>query len=139
MPRVLYPNKPTTQGHTRSRWSIEIGIQNPRSLETTAYAIPAHAEAYWNFGWVGVAAVPLLLGILVGLILRINIADPVARAGWTVLVVTSCTIFMDMLIWIVPLAVIAIVSAPLVSVYSGLGRFRIKRTPAYGLTPKRTG
>jgi hypothetical protein len=139
VPRVLYPNKPTTQGHTRSRWSIEIGIQNPRSIDTTAYAIPAHAEAYWNFGWLGVAAVPFLLGLFVGLILRINVTDPIARAGWTVLVVTSCTIFMDMLIWIVPLAVIAIVSAALVTVYSGLGRFRTKKTPMFGLNAKRTG
>jgi hypothetical protein len=139
VPRVLYPNKPTTQGHTRSRWGIEIGIQNPRSIDTTAYAIPAHAEAYWNFGWVGVVAVPFLLGVFVGLILRINVTDPIARAGWTVLVVTSCTIFMDMLVWVVPLAVIAIVSAALVTIYSGLGRFRIKKTPHYGLTAKRIG
>jgi hypothetical protein len=139
VPRVLYPDKPTSQGYTRSRWTVEIGIQNPRTLDTTAYSIPAYAEAYWNFGWLGVAGVPLLLGLVVGLILRINVADPIARAGWTVLVVTSCTGFLDMLIWIVPVAIIAIVSAPLVSFYSGLGRYRIKKPPMFGLNAKRTG
>jgi hypothetical protein len=138
VPRVLYPDKPTSQGYTRSRWTVEIGIQNPRTLDTTAYSIPAYAEAYWNFGWLGVAGVPFLLGVFVGLILRINVADPIARAGWTVLVVTTCTAFLDMLVWVLPVAVIAIVSAPLVNFYSGLGRYRIKKTPMFGLNAKRT-
>jgi hypothetical protein len=129
IPRVLYPDKPTSQGYLRTRWTVEIGIQHSQTLNETAYSIPAYAEAYWNFGWLGVVSVPLLFGIFVGLILRINVPDPVARAGWTVLVVTYCTVFVDMMIWVFPLALIAIASAPLVSFYTGLGRYKMKKSP----------
>jgi hypothetical protein len=139
IPRVLYPDKPTSRGYTRSRWTIEIGIQDSQTRNETSYSIPAYAEAYWNFGWPGVVGVPLLFGLFVGLILRINVADPIARAGWTVLVVTYCTAFLDMLVWILPVALIAIASAPLVSVYCGLGRYRIKKTRPFSISFKSAG
>jgi hypothetical protein len=130
VPRVLYPEKPTSQGRTRSRWLIELGVQSSSSIDTVAISLPASAEAYWNFGWLGVFVVGVVLGLCVGSLFRIRIADPLGRVAWTVLVATTCTFFLDMVVWMVPQIVIAAISVPLVNFYCGLGRSRLKRSMA---------
>jgi hypothetical protein len=128
VPRVLYPDKPTSQGRTRSRWLIELGVQSSSSIDTVAISLPASAEAYWNFGWLGVFVVGTILGLSVGSLFRVRIADPLGRVAWTVLVATTCTFFLDMVVWLVPQIVIALICVPLVTFYCGLGRTKLKRS-----------
>jgi hypothetical protein len=128
VPRILYPDKPTSQGRTRSRWLIELGVQSSSSTDTVAISLPASAEAYWNFGWLGVFVVGTTLGLSVGALFRVRIADPLGRVAWTVLVATTCTFFLDMVVWLVPQIVIALICVPLVTFYCGLGRTKLKRS-----------
>ena len=128
VPRVLYPDKPTSQGKTRSRWLVELGVQSSASTDTVAISLPASAEAYWNFGWLGVFVVGTILGLSVGALFRIRIADPLGRVAWTVMVATTCTFFLDMVVWMVPQIVIALICVPLVTFYCGLGRTRLKQS-----------
>ncbi len=124
IPRVLYPDKPTSEGYTRSRWLMLIGIQDSRTIQTSAVALPASAEAYWNFGWPGLFTVPVILGFFVGLTLRLAPRDPVARTAYVVLVATSLGNFLDMLVWLIPQFVTVLVGAALASIYCRLGRRR---------------
>ncbi len=128
-PRLLYPDKPTASGYTRSRWLVQLGIQDSRSVETTAVSLPAPAEAYWNFGWLGVFGVPAVLGLMVGAVLRISPRDPVARVGFVVLLATTLGQFLDMLVWIVPQFVTVAAAALLATAYCRVGRLlRSSRT-----------
>lgn len=130
VPRIIYPEKPTSQGRTRSRWLIELGVQSSSTIDTVAISLPASAEAYWNFGWLGVFVMGAGLGLGVGALFRIRIADPLGRVAWTVMVATTCTFFMDMVVWLVPQVVVALISAPLVSFFCGLGRTRRRNSMA---------
>lgn len=117
IPRIINPDKATSQGHTRSRWLVELGAQTAGSIETVAISLPASAEAYWNFGWPGVFVVGLLLGLSVGALFRIRIADPIGRIAWIVFVASTCTFLLDMVVFLIPQLVIACISALLVTVY----------------------
>ena len=102
IPRVIYPDKPDSSEYGRGKWMVKLGVQTRAGTKTAAFALPAPAEAYWNFGWLGVFTVPVALGALVGLMLRWGPKDPVVRVGYVVLVATSLGQFLDMVIWIVP-------------------------------------
>lgn len=122
VPRVFYPNKPLSALHTRSRWLVRLGIQSWEAASTTAVAIPAPAEAYWNFGWAGLMIIPLALGLVVGLMMRLTPKDPAARVAYTVLVATTLGQFMDMLVWLVPGFVLVGAAAVLTRIYCRIGR-----------------
>lgn len=122
IPRLLWPDKPLSATFLRSRWTVKLGLQNWESAETTSIAITAPAEAYWNFGWLGVVFVPLSLGLAGGLMLRIAPREPAARAGYVVLLSISIAGFLDMVLWIVPQFVALLVSAVLAHIYCTVGK-----------------
>ncbi len=122
VPRVLYPDKPQSEQYTRARWFIKLGIQNQETVETTALALPASTEAYWNFGWPGVFLVPMLVGSLTGIVLRFSPRDPAARVGFCVLLATSLGQFLDMMVWVVPQFIAVAVSGVFASVACDIGR-----------------
>lgn len=130
VPRVLYPNKPTSFGYTRTRWLIKLGLVTRRSAERVAFAVPASAEAYWNFGWPGVFAVGGLLGVAVGGLLRMAPRDPVARTGFAVTLVVSLGQFLDMLVWVIPLFGSVALAGVLSYLFCRLGRLRIRTRSA---------
>lgn len=117
IPRVLYPDKPGSADYFRTRWTVRLGIQTWESAKRTSIAIPAFGEAYWNFGWLGVALIPLALGLLVGVLIYLAPSNPVGRTGYLVVLATSLTSFLDMLIWHIPQFVIVLVCAILVRFY----------------------
>ena len=122
VPRVLNPDKGKSAEYARGDWFIKLGIQNSRSVEFASLALPAPAEAYWNFGWPGVFLVPTILGAAVGLMLRLSPKDPVARAGYLVLLVVSLGQFLDMLVWIAPAFITVGLGGVIAHFLSRLGR-----------------
>lgn len=125
VPRILYPDKPNTATYGRAQWFIKLGIQDRRAVETAAFALPAPAEAFWNFGWPGVFLIPIPLGAAVGMMLRWGPRDPVARVGYLVLLATTLGQFLDMLVWLVPQLVVVAAAGWLATVYCRVGRGRL--------------
>lgn len=138
VPRVLYPEKPISATHTRSRWLVKLGIQTRQTIELAAIALPASAEAYWNFGWPGVFGVPFLLGLLVGMMLRLGPKDAAARTAYVVLLVTTLGQFLDMLVWVLPQFAVVAVSGLLAFIYCRLGRLNVLRRVAFRAPPQAT-
>jgi len=135
VPRILYPNKPTSSGYTRTRWLLKLDLVTRRSAERVAFAVPASAEAYWNFGWPGVFGVAALLGMAVGGLLRLAPRDPVARTGYCVMVAVMLGQFLDMLVWLVPLFAAALIAAVLAPLFCRMGRLRLRSTIAASPPP----
>lgn len=117
IPRVLYPNKPGSVEHFRTRWTVRLGLQTWESAKQTSIAIPAYGEAYWNFGWWGVVLVPFGLGLIVGFLAYLAPSHPVARTGYLVVLAASLTTFLDMLVWHIPQIVVVLITAALVRIY----------------------
>jgi hypothetical protein len=118
VPRIFYPNKPGTADYFRTRWTVRLGLQDWGSGMRTAIAIPAPAEAYWNFGWTGLVIIPLVLGLVTGALLLLaprtiegRATFLVAFASWTSLA------FLDMLVWVVPCFFYLVAIAGLLRVY----------------------
>lgn len=122
IPRVVYPDKPTSQDYFRTRWTTRLGVQTWESAKYTSIAIPACAEAYWNFGWAGVFIVPLVVGLAVGGIIYLAPSSTVGRAAYMVVVATGLTGFLDMLVWLVPQFFIVAITAFLLRLYLRPGR-----------------
>lgn len=117
IPRILYPDKPGSADYFRTRWTVRLGIQTWESAKQTAIAIPAFGEAYWNFGWLGVALIPAVIGLLVGVLVYLAPSHAVGRTAYMVVIATSLTSFLDMLIWHIPQFVTVLVTAGLVRLY----------------------
>jgi O-antigen polysaccharide polymerase Wzy len=66
IPRFLWPDKPSVSEANRF-YQLAYGLSDSRSVETTSIAVGSMAEAYINFGWLGV--IVIMCGI--GAILRI--------------------------------------------------------------------
>ncbi len=134
IPRVIYPDKPDSSEYGRGKWMIKLGVQSREATKATSFALPAPAEAYWNFGWPGVFGVPLLMGALVGLMLRWGPKDPVVRVGYVVLVSSRLGQFLDMLIWIIPAFVAVGASGFVTTLYSRLGKGRFWAKKRVGIS-----
>jgi hypothetical protein len=93
-------------------------------VERTAFAVPASAEAYWNFGWAGVPAIAFVLGLVVGALLRLAPRDPVARTAFTVFAVVVLGQFLDMLIWVIPKLFVVVATTAVLHVYIRIGKQR---------------
>lgn len=117
IPRVLYPNKPGSVEHFRTRWTVRLGLQTWEDAKRTSIAIPASGEAYWNFGWWGVMLVPFGIGLAVGLLIYLAPSHPVGRAGYLIVLAASLTTFLDMLVWHIPQFIVVLITAVLVRVY----------------------
>jgi len=123
VPRVLYPDKPDTREAGRSVWNVRLGLVDWEVAATTSVALPASAEAYWNFGWAGVLLVPLLMGLAIGILVWLSPRGPVARTGYVVGAAVVLCQGNDMLITVVPgiVAVMATVATTRLFVSSDRG------------------
>lgn len=140
VPRVLYPDKPGSEDYFRTRWTVRLGLLTWESAKRTAIAIPATGEAYWNFGWLGLLLVPLVLGWVFGGLLYLAPSHPVGRTGYVIMLTTCLGSIFDMLVWVVPQLVVVLVTAVLVRVYvrkapPPKGGFRLG--PSLGRAPGR--
>ncbi len=61
VPRMIWPNKPIER--LGNEWARRYGYLNVNDY-TTSFNLPWLTEMYLNFGWWGVALIPLILGIL---------------------------------------------------------------------------
>jgi hypothetical protein len=72
IPRFFDPGKTITQA-TSSLLSVRYGVLSAQAATTTAIGWGLIAEAYANFGHLGVIAIGLILGVLCGALMRISI------------------------------------------------------------------
>ena len=100
IPRAIMPGKQLTADY-RFKLTVEIGLQSSGS-ENTSVALPAAAEAYWNFGWLGVLIVPVILGLAAAFLYRFIPEERVTAVGYVVLITISVGTFNDMLFTIAP-------------------------------------
>lgn len=65
IPRILWPDKPTAQG-ANVMFALDYGLLLDSQVDTTMIGIGFLAEAYANFGLLGVVVVMFLIGCLFG-------------------------------------------------------------------------
>ena len=65
VPRLLWPDKPNVTRFGPELYSV-IFHNNPTSALAPTYT----AEAYWNYGWIGVIVVSLVIGLEIGWLTR---------------------------------------------------------------------
>ncbi len=66
IPRLLWPDKPTTRDEPSQHYAVDFGFQSEKAAERTAIGINILVEGYWNFGWVGIVLVCAAMGIWLG-------------------------------------------------------------------------
>jgi hypothetical protein len=66
IPRILWPNKPTTVERFQQRYAVIFNLQTAAGAQGTAIGMPLLVEGWWNFGWAGIALVGALLGVWCG-------------------------------------------------------------------------
>ncbi len=66
IPRLIWPNKPTTIERSAQRWAVLFGLQTERGSKTTAVGLNLFVEGYWNFGWFGLVLFCFLAGLISG-------------------------------------------------------------------------
>jgi hypothetical protein len=65
IPRFLWPDKPSVNEANRF-YQVEYGMTTEHGLDDTSIAVGSLAEGYINFGWPGVIAVMLVVGLALG-------------------------------------------------------------------------
>lgn len=81
VPRVFWPAKP--RGTLPSeRLGIYYGIQTAEGSDVTGISIGQVAEAWANFGWLGLVAAGAFLGLLYGIPARLSRTLTPNQAGW---------------------------------------------------------
>jgi hypothetical protein len=74
VPRVLWPDKPAVN---RGRWfDTYIAHNAPEGDAGNCLGQSSAGELYWNFGWPGVVAGMMLLGVLIGWLWRMATPSP---------------------------------------------------------------
>ena len=81
VPRVIWPDKPHGAGYYTGREILEVGTGVPPSPQ---------AEAYWNFGFIGVVLIALLNGMLLRLLSVLHIKNRFNK-GWIIIFVVVIT------------------------------------------------
>jgi hypothetical protein len=66
IPRVLWPEKPSANVANRF-FQVEYGLTEKNNLDSVSMACGFEAEGYMNFGWVGILAVGLTVGSVLGI------------------------------------------------------------------------
>ncbi len=66
IPRLIWPNKPTTIDSMTQHYAVIFGIQTERGAQSTAIGMNMLVEGYWNFGWLGIALLCFAAGLVVG-------------------------------------------------------------------------
>jgi len=118
IPRILYPEKMDTREMSRSVWTVKLGVNSWEGTESSNVSIPTPAEAYWNFGWTGVFAIPLLMGGAIALLMMLAPKDVIGNAAYVVFVAFSLGEFNDMLMTKVPSIPALLVGAVLVRLFT---------------------
>lgn len=75
VPRIIHPDKPVTQAGM-NLLNIAYGLLTHEGTESTAIGWGLLAEAYANFGYAGVLAVAILLGLALGALSRWCVGAP---------------------------------------------------------------
>jgi hypothetical protein len=75
IPRILWPDKPTSREEVAQRYAVIFGRQSERAAESTAVGMSVLVEGYWNLGWFGVAFVTGAVGLVVGVWQRVFSSD----------------------------------------------------------------
>jgi hypothetical protein len=76
VPRILWEDKPVNHAATYLM-AVYYGIQTPQQTKNTTIGFGLIPEAYANFGYLGVAALALILGTFVGQATRLTANFPV--------------------------------------------------------------
>jgi hypothetical protein len=63
VPRFLWPDKPSYNDANRF-YQLAYQLSTPETLSSVSFSAGSMTEAYFNFGWPGVVAIMLLLGIV---------------------------------------------------------------------------
>ena len=66
IPRFIWPDKPSVNDANRY-YQVAFGLSSVKELESTAIGVGCLAEAYINFGWLGVVGIMFGLGVLLGI------------------------------------------------------------------------
>jgi hypothetical protein len=66
IPRVFWPEKPTVN-LANQFFQVEYGLTDRQNLKSVSIACGFEAEGYMNFGWLGILAVGLLVGFVLGI------------------------------------------------------------------------
>lgn len=64
VPRILWPGKPLNMNPADDFYEFVTG------RDTTFVGITIYADAYWNAGWIGVVAICVIFGLILGLMSR---------------------------------------------------------------------
>jgi hypothetical protein len=70
IPRFLWPNKPSVNDANRF-YQVSYGVTKSGNLDHVAIGAGLIAEAYMNFGWIGIPAVMCVAGFILGIFERI--------------------------------------------------------------------
>jgi hypothetical protein len=65
IPRLFWPDKPTA-GSSNRFFGVNYGLQTEEGAKITTFGISILGEAFINFGWLGVAVIMFLQGIVLG-------------------------------------------------------------------------
>lgn len=88
VPRIVWPDKPTATDLSNNRFQQVFGLQTRDMSVVTTGAFPIPADAWWNFGWIGVATTGLGLGVLYGWLTRV-----IGTKSWTRLTISTSLMF----------------------------------------------
>lgn len=69
IPRVLWPNKPQA-GNANGFYAVTYGLTSEEGAKITTFGISILGEAFINFGWLGVALIMLVQGLVISLLER---------------------------------------------------------------------
>jgi hypothetical protein len=118
IPRLLWPDKPPSHVAT-NRLSIYYGLQSEEATVSTTIAFGMPAEAYANFGLIGMAGLGLLFGFGLKKIQVLGARSPMfSLAGITMILLTAWSLNAEftMAVWVSSLfqALIVALGVPLV-------------------------
>ncbi len=85
VPRFLWPGKPNFTDEFNDRFSVIFGFQSKMHVRESTAAFPLLSDGWWNYGWWGVVAVGVMLGVLLGLL-----QNAFSSSSWSV---TSVALF----------------------------------------------
>lgn len=78
IPRVIWADKPDLTGVFNQKYTVAFGLQSEAGTSTTTIHLPQMSDAYWAFGWLGVAIAGGLTGLLLGVY-----EGAFAKGSWT--------------------------------------------------------
>jgi O-antigen polysaccharide polymerase Wzy len=74
IPRFLWPDKPSIN-EANQFYQLAYGLSDTKTVTSTSISVGAMAEAYINFGWLGVIVIMCVIGILLQIYERFLVLD----------------------------------------------------------------